>query len=195
MEVENFAMFYFTKSFKKTKSKIYTGPPSDDEDNILSPKIDSEGQCTNGWTCEHRWPVIRHMVNFRKIVDNGTINNWADNGRNQAGFCRGKKGFIAFHNEQSGSFKTTIPVCVPEGKYYDIFTANIEETKADKVIEVNEQSKAKIEIKSDVNHRMLAFHVNAVVHKAEIPVREAEIEEDEEESDGIQESMTDDETP
>lgn len=61
--------------------------------------------------------------------------------------------------------------------------------------EVNKKSKAKIEIKSDVNHRMLAFHVNAVVHKAEIPVRGAETEEDEEESEGIQEFMTDDDTP
>lgn len=115
------------------------------------------------------------MINFRKIVGNGNVNNWADNGRNQAGFCRGNKGFIAFHNERTGSFKTTIPVCVPEGNYFDIFTANIEETKGDKLIKVNKKQKAKIEIKNDDYHRMVAFHVNTVApHEVEIQETETE---------------------
>lgn len=142
------------------------GPPSDEKQNIISPKFDSNAQCTNGWTCEHRWPVIRHMIKFRSIVGNGSVNNWADNGRNQAGFCRGNNGFIAFNNEQNGKFKTTIPVCVPTGMYFDVITGNIEETRGTKMFEVDNRRKAKIEILDDDKYRMIAFHTNSLVIQA-----------------------------
>lgn len=121
------------------------------------------------------------MVKFRNIVANSNVNNWADNGRNQAGFCRGSKGFIAFHNEESGSFNTTIPVCVPEGIYFDIFTSNIEEIEGDKLIEVNKKGNAKILITGDAKYRMIAFHINSVaVSQAELKEIEEELEEIEE---------------
>uniref|UniRef100_A0A336MI31 alpha-amylase n=1 Tax=Culicoides sonorensis TaxID=179676 RepID=A0A336MI31_CULSO len=142
------------------------GPPADDQGEILSPEFNAEGQCTNGWTCEHRLPIVQHMIKFRKMVGNSSLNNWADNGKNQIAFCRGKDGFIAFHNEPNGSFKTSIPVCLPEGVYYDIFTSNIEDLEGAKLIIVNDSKKAKIEIKSEDGYRMIAFHTGSRVNGA-----------------------------
>lgn len=127
------------------------------------------------------------MVKFRAVVGGSNVNNWADNGRNQAAFCRGSKGFIAFHNEESGSFKTTIPVCVPEGIYFDVFTGNIDESEGEKMIEVNQKRKAKIEIKSSDELRMVAFHVDSVV------ITEAKIQEIEKELKEIEELLAEEE--
>lgn len=47
------------------------GPPTD-ANGTISPNIDATtGQCTNGWVCEHRWPAIRNMVQFRNVVSIG----------------------------------------------------------------------------------------------------------------------------
>ena len=44
------------------------GPPQDRNENILSPTINSDGTCGNGWVCEHRWREIFNMVEFRNVV-------------------------------------------------------------------------------------------------------------------------------
>ena len=49
------------------------GPPQDGNGNILSPIINSDDTCGNGWVCEHRWRQIYNMVKF-SIVVAGTEN-------------------------------------------------------------------------------------------------------------------------
>jgi len=44
------------------------GPPHDGSGNILSPIINSDKTCGNGWVCEHRWRQIYNMVKFRNVV-------------------------------------------------------------------------------------------------------------------------------
>jgi alpha-amylase len=44
------------------------GPPHDANDNILSPTINNDGTCGNGWVCEHRWRQIFNMVEFSNVV-------------------------------------------------------------------------------------------------------------------------------
>ena len=44
------------------------GPPNDVNGNILSPTINSNGTCGNGWVCEHRWRQIFNMVKFMNFV-------------------------------------------------------------------------------------------------------------------------------
>jgi alpha-amylase len=48
------------------------GPPQNNGD-ILSPIINSDDTCDNGWICEHRWRQIYNMVGFRNVVT-GTVN-------------------------------------------------------------------------------------------------------------------------
>ena len=43
------------------------GPPNVSE-NILSPTVNSDGTCGNGWVCEHRWRQIFNMVAFSNVV-------------------------------------------------------------------------------------------------------------------------------
>ena len=44
------------------------GPPQDGSGNIVSPSINSDGSCGNGWVCEHRWRQIYNMIGFRNAV-------------------------------------------------------------------------------------------------------------------------------
>ena len=44
------------------------GPPQDGSGNIVSPSINSDGTCGNGWVCEHRWRQIFNMIGFRNAV-------------------------------------------------------------------------------------------------------------------------------
>jgi alpha-amylase len=43
------------------------GPPNVNG-NFLSPTINIDGICGNGWVCEHRWGQIFNMVEFRNVV-------------------------------------------------------------------------------------------------------------------------------
>ncbi|KAI8436624.1 hypothetical protein MSG28_010128, partial [Choristoneura fumiferana] len=67
------------------------GPPADSNENIVSPSINSDDTCGNGWVCEHRWRQIYQMVAFRNAVKDTQIKNWWNNGNNQIAFSRGKR--------------------------------------------------------------------------------------------------------
>lgn len=105
------------------------------------------------------------MLKFRNVVGKSNLNNWADNGKKQVGFCRGNKGFIAFHNEEQGIFNATIPVCLPKGLYYNIFGLDNAEDDDDmkNMILVDSTHKANVFISNDDDFRMIAFHINSVI--------------------------------
>jgi hypothetical protein len=44
-------------------------PPNNGSEDILSPTINSDGTCGDGWVCEHRWRQIFNMVEFRNVVE------------------------------------------------------------------------------------------------------------------------------
>jgi len=50
-----------------TFSNADQGPPNVNG-NILSPHVNSDGTCGNGWVCEHRWRQIANMVEFSNVV-------------------------------------------------------------------------------------------------------------------------------
>jgi alpha-amylase len=52
------------------------GPPHDGNFNLRSPTFDANGQCNNGWVCEHRWPQTANMIAFRNNVEGTTVSNW-----------------------------------------------------------------------------------------------------------------------
>lgn len=105
------------------------------------------------------------MLKFKNVVSNSNLNNWADNGKNQVGFCRGNKGFIAFHNEEKGIFNATIPVCLPKGLYFNIFALDNPEDEIDpkSMIYIESTHNANIFISNDDDFRMIAFHINSVI--------------------------------
>ncbi|XP_072766716.1 alpha-amylase 1 [Anoplolepis gracilipes] len=134
------------------------GPPHDSNENTLSPIIHSDNTCGNGWVCEHRWRQIYNMVGFRNAANKTSINNWWDNGQNQIAFCRGNAGFIAI-NGDSYDLKQTLITCLQPGTYCDVISGNLMNNKCTgKVVTVDEDGKAYIEILKSEEDGVLAIH-------------------------------------
>lgn len=141
---------------------ILDGPPQDESNQIISPKLNEAGQCESPWICEHRWPQIVEMIRFRNIVGSAPITNWADNGQNQVAFCRGKLGFVAFNNELSLNLKSVVKGCVPPGKYCDIMTGGKAGMACvgDQVL-VDEDGKVEVFISWEKEVPIIAIHVES----------------------------------
>lgn len=134
------------------------GPPADPiTGNIISPEI-VDGKCVNGWVCEHRWPQISNMVQFRNIVKNEGMNNWWSNGDNQIAFSRGAKGFVAF--TVNGDLRERLQTGLPPGTYCDVITGSVVDGKCSgKSVVVNDDGTADIEILANEPEGVLAIHV------------------------------------
>ncbi|KAG5345659.1 AMY1 amylase, partial [Acromyrmex charruanus] len=145
------------------------GPPADSYGNIISPKI-VNGECVNGWVCEHRWPQIYRMVQFRNLVNGENVHNWWSNGKNQIAFSRGAKGFIAFNVEGSSNLLKKLQTGLPAGTYCDIITGEVINGRSKcsgKSVQVGNDSTALIEIPSNGTEGVLALHILVSVTKSD----------------------------
>ncbi|KPI99289.1 Alpha-amylase 4N [Papilio xuthus] len=135
------------------------GPPSDDKENIISPSINEDDTCGNGWVCEHRWRQIYQMVAFRNAVRYTAVQNWWDNGSCQIAFSRGEKGFIAFNGE-AYPLNATLKTGLPKGEYCDVITGKKRGNSCTgtKVI-VNDNGLADVYISNHAEDMHLAIHV------------------------------------
>lgn len=143
------------------------GPPADEQGNTLNVA------CEDGWVCEHRWPEIANMVEFRNVTQGSTaVEHWWDNGNNQIAFARSDRGFVAINNEDT-VLKETLMTGLPAGVYCNVLAASSEnstdpETATElessllgcetTTIEVDGLGKAQIEVPP---HRALALHIGA----------------------------------
>jgi alpha-amylase len=99
------------------------GPPSDADGNTYDVSCASslETAAPGDWVCEHRDPVIRGMVGFRRAVAGAGINGWWDNGANAIAFSRGDLGFVAI-NLEDATVAIDVPTPLPQGTYCDALT-------------------------------------------------------------------------
>lgn len=135
------------------------GPPKDSDENILSRGVDGNGQCTNGWVCEHRWPAIANMIKFRAATEGGIVTSFMNIAENQISFCRGNKGFIAINNSDR-LLNSTLTACLPDGQYCDVISGDVVNGKCTgNTIRVKSKL-ARIEIPSD-SDGVVAIHVGA----------------------------------
>lgn len=124
----------------------------------MSPKINPDDTCGNGYVCEHRWRQIYNMVVFRATVRGTNINNWWSNGDQQIAFCRGNKGFIAFTNY--GDLNQKLQTCLPTGQYCDIISGNLINGKCTgKVINVDSQGFSNIFLAANDFDGVIATHI------------------------------------
>ncbi|XP_069700677.1 alpha-amylase-like [Periplaneta americana] len=138
------------------------GPPQDGNGNIVSPSINSDGTCGNGWVCEHRWRQIFNMVGFRNVVAGTGLNDWWDDGNQQIAFCRGGKGFIAFNDEFSSDLKQTLQTCLPAGTYCDIISGSKSNGSCTgKSVTVGSDGTGYIEILTSEDDGVLAIHADS----------------------------------
>lgn len=136
------------------------GPPADSSGNIISPGINADKTCSNGWVCEHRWRQIYNMIGFKNAVGFDPITYWWSNGDQQIAFCRGNKGFIAFTNY--GDINQSLQTCLPAGIYCDVITGELlNGACTGKVICVENDGTAHISLKNGEDDTVLAIHVNA----------------------------------
>jgi len=133
------------------------GPPADANGAIISPEI-VDGKCVNGWVCEHRWPQIYRMVQFRNVVRNAGLNNWWG-GNNQIAFSRGSKGFVAF--TVNGDLRRRLQTGLPPGIYCDVITGSAVDGMycTGKSVMVNDDGTADIEILENEPEGVLALHI------------------------------------
>ena len=97
------------------------GPPQDAEGHLISPSINADGTCGNGWVCEHRWRQIYNMIEFRNVVAGTGVNDFWTNDFYQMAFCRGDKGFILF-NLESYDVDRKFQTCLKPGVYCDVIS-------------------------------------------------------------------------
>lgn len=135
------------------------GPPQDSGENIISPEFDENGQCTNGWVCEHRWAPIANMIKFRAATQGTLVKAFTNTAKNQISFCRGLKGFIAINNSDE-DFDSTLTACVPDGQYCDVISGELLNGKCTGTIVTVKAGKASINIPAD-SVGVVAIHVNA----------------------------------
>ncbi|MEA5463069.1 alpha-amylase [Leptothoe sp. PORK10 BA2] len=96
--------------------------------NWVGPPATADGQtlpvsCGHDWVCEHRWPNIAHMVEFRNVTQSApTIDHWWDNGNNQIAFARGTRGFVVINNETT-PLTETLMTGLPPGLYCNVLSA------------------------------------------------------------------------
>ncbi|KAI5635033.1 alpha amylase, catalytic domain-containing protein [Phthorimaea operculella] len=147
-------------SFSFTDSEA--GPPMDNNGNIISPSINSDGSCGNGWVCEHRWRQIYSMVAFRNVAAGTGVNDWWDNGSNQIAFCRGGQGFVAF-NLDSWDLNQNLQTCLPPGSYCDVISGEKNNSGGctGKTITVGGDGRANIYLGPQEFDMVLAIHVGS----------------------------------
>ncbi|XP_063363915.1 alpha-amylase 4N-like [Cydia amplana] len=135
------------------------GPPDDANENIVSPSINSDDTCGNGWVCEHRWRQIYQMVAFRNAVKDTQIQNWWDNGNNQIAFSRGNRGFIAF-NVEGRDLNQTLQTGLPAGEYCDVITGKRQGSECSgKKVTVDNNGNAQIYVAANGEDMHLSIHV------------------------------------
>jgi alpha-amylase len=141
---------------------INQGPPRDVSGNIVSPVFNSQGQCVNGWVCEHRWHQIKEMVKFRNVVSGTNVTNWWDNGGNQIAFSRGNRGFIAFNGQYGIDMNVRLLTGLPSGIYCDIATgAKIGSSCTGSSVTVDANGYANISLSSQVPEGFIAIHIES----------------------------------
>lgn len=138
------------------------GPPADKGENILSPTISADGNCTNGWVCEHRWRPIASMVGFMNAVKDENVTSWWDNDGNQIAFSRGSKGFIAFNLDLDNIDEVLIKTDLSPGLYCDIITGEriSNKTCSGKMLNVSEHGEVLINLPADDMNGIAATHQN-----------------------------------
>ncbi|XP_072949077.1 alpha-amylase 4N-like isoform X2 [Epargyreus clarus] len=135
------------------------GPPSDNNEGIISPSIKADDTCGNGWVCEHRWRQIYQMVGFRNAVRDTTVTHWWDNGNKQIAFSRGGMGFIAFNGDDV-DLDQMLQTGLPPGEYCDIISGRKHDNKCTGTkITVDERGHAHVRVPKNIEDMHVAIHV------------------------------------
>lgn len=154
-----FGIVRIMSSFAFTDTDI--GPPQDANGNIISPSINADQSCGNGWVCQHRWRQISNMAVFKRHVGSAALTNWWSNGSNQIAFARSGKGFVAFNN-QGSDMNETLATSLPAGTYCDVISGSMSNGACTgKSVKVGSDGRASIYIGAREEDGVLAIHTGS----------------------------------
>ncbi|XP_047533155.1 alpha-amylase-like [Vanessa atalanta] len=135
------------------------GPPSDGNENIITPFINEDDTCGNGWVCEHRWRQIYNMISFRNAVGDANVGHWWDNGNKQIAFARGRLGFIVFNGDDV-ELNQNLQTGLPQGRYCDVISGkNIGGKCSGATVSVDMNGRAHFYISQYAEDMHIALHV------------------------------------
>ncbi len=123
------------------------GPPSDQNGNTKHIYIKGKFLCTEiGFSCEHRKRPIKNMISFREYTAGEKVIDWWTNDFNQFAFARGRKGFVAFNNENT-TLQRKLSTHLLPGRYCDIISGDFDsksKTCTGNIVDVNNEGVALI---------------------------------------------------
>lgn len=139
------------------------GPPHDGNFNILSPTINPDGTCGNGWVCEHRWPTTVKLVDLRNVAASAPLSMWWEHGKNQVAFSRGNRVFVAF-NRHNSDLSATMNTHLPPGTYCDIISGRRDDNNkcTGTSVAVNADGSAHIKLPANSPDGVFAIHVGSL---------------------------------
>lgn len=96
------------------------GPPTYPDGTTRAIHAQGQDGCFGDWVCEHRWPAIANMVNFRRATQSVfAVTDWWSQGDNQIAFGRGDRGFVVINNDTT-DLTHTFQTQLPAGTYCNV---------------------------------------------------------------------------
>jgi len=112
------------------------------------------------WICEHRWPLIGPLVQWRAAAAGQPIDNWQDGGTTgQIAFSRGAAAFIAFSLPVGSEWIATLQTGLPPGTYCNIVADDACAT----TVHVGASGSAQVHV-GELGVPVVALHINAAIN-------------------------------
>jgi len=120
------------------------GPPSTG--------VNDGSSCHDGqnWVCEHRWPEIANMVQWRNLADASDVSNWQDgNNGNQIAFSRNSAAFVAI-NRDNNQWSANLFTDLPAGEYCNVLAdIDADDVKScGETVTIDDNGQAEFEVRS-----------------------------------------------
>ncbi|HPI41581.1 MAG TPA: alpha amylase C-terminal domain-containing protein, partial [Pseudobdellovibrionaceae bacterium] len=109
--------------------QVYSGFqfPNYDAGSGTQTVLNSNGECLEPWSCQHRALGIAALAQFRNHTNSFfNISNWWNYGKDQIAFSRGKLGFVVI-NLSAHSLNHVIPTDLRDGTYCNILSKNYDD--------------------------------------------------------------------
>ncbi|XP_061183195.1 alpha-amylase 2-like [Saccostrea echinata] len=123
--------------------------------------VNANGDCSGGWTCEHRLKALYNMVKFREAVKGTTVHNWWTNNANQIAFSRGSKGFVAINAETSHNLDAYLQTGLRGGMYCDVISGSHNVCSGIRIV-VRSDGVARITIPQNAHSAVIVIHVDTM---------------------------------
>lgn len=101
-------------------------------------------RCGEGqpWICEHRWPAISNMVQWRLSADSSSYDFFKALDGNHVYLCRGSAACLALNRDEESSWSVELNLTMPAGKYCDVIHMSDDNVANCTVVEVDTSGRA-----------------------------------------------------